>query len=159
MALTIQDDERDADRHLALMADVVAAYVSNNSLPSSDLPALISAVHASLKDLAAGTAPPPVAEPQPPAVPIRKSVTQDFLICLEDGKKFRSLKRHLGTVYNLTPEKYREKWGLPSDYPMVAPAYSAVRSQLAKAIGLGQAGRAEAPVAEPAPSAKGKAAR
>ncbi len=153
------DDGQSADRHLALMADVVAAYVSNNSLPLNDLPTLMRSVHASLLDLAAGHPPAPVEEPKAPAVPIRKSITPEFLICLEDGKKFRSLKRHLGTVYKLTPEKYREKWGLPSDYPMVAPAYSAVRSQLAKAIGLGQAGRMEAasppieaPDAEAAPT-------
>ena len=137
------DDENGADRHLALMADVVAAYVSNNSLPLNDLPALMRSVHTSLVDLATGHVPVPPEEPKPPAVPVKKSITPDFLICLEDGKKFRSLKRHLGTVYKLTPEKYREKWGLPSDYPMVAPAYSAVRSQLAKAIGLGQTGRVE----------------
>ncbi len=146
------DDEqgpaRSADRHLTLMADVVAAYVSNNSLPLADLPALMRSVHDSLATLATGSAPAPVEEVKPPAVPIKKSITPDFLICLEDGKKFRSLKRHLGTVYNLTPEKYREKWGLPSDYPMVAPAYSAVRSQLAKAIGLGQTSRGES-VGEP----------
>ena len=164
-ALTISDPDNDknTDRHLALMTDVVAAYVSNNSLPLNDLPALMRSVHASLTDLATGHVPVPVQEPQVPAVPIKKSITSEFLICLEDGKKFRSLKRHLGTVYKLTPEKYREKWGLPSDYPMVAPAYSAVRSQLAKAIGLGSAGRveaepargeapAEAASAEPAPS-------
>ena len=165
VALTISDPDKDRqiDRHLALMTDVVAAYVSNNSLPLNDLPALMRSVHTSLTDLAAGHVPAPVEEPQAPAVPIKKSITSEFLICLEDGKKFRSLKRHLGTVYKLTPEKYREKWGLPSDYPMVAPAYSAVRSQLAKAIGLGSAGRAEAEPArgeaptdaasaEPAPS-------
>ncbi len=154
------DDVKGADRHLTLMADVVAAYVSNNSLPLNDLPALMRSVHASLVDLEAGHPPPPPDEPKSPAVPIKKSITPDFLICLEDGKKFRSLKRHLGTVYKLTPEKYREKWGLPSDYPMVAPAYSAVRSQLAKAIGLGQTGRVdgeapEAPPAEAAPTHQG----
>ncbi len=138
-----QDPAKSADRHLSLMADVVAAYVSNNSLPLADLPALMRSVHESLTHLTVGSAPAPVEEARPPAVPIKKSITPDFLICLEDGKKFRSLKRHLGTVYNLTPEKYREKWGLPNDYPMVAPAYSAVRSQLAKAIGLGQTGRGE----------------
>ena len=149
------DHEKDADRHLALMADVVAAYVSNNSLPLNDLPALMRSVHTSLIELAAGHAPAPAEEPKAPAVPIKKSITSEFLICLEDGKKFRSLKRHLGTVYKLTPEKYREKWGLPSDYPMVAPAYSAVRSQLAKAIGLGSTGRVEAePASAGSPSAE-----
>jgi predicted transcriptional regulator len=144
--------------HLALMADVVAAYVSNNSLPPTDLPALMRSVHMSLLTLGLGTTPVPVEEPKAPAVPIKKSITPDFLICLEDGKKFRSLKRHLGTVYNLTPEKYREKWGLPNDYPMVAPAYSAVRSKLAKAIGLGQTNRTEAVVEEtPAKKARGRA--
>ena len=144
MTTSKSDNDRNTDRHLALMTNVVAAYVSNNSLPLNDLPALMRSVHASLIALAAGHVPAPVEEPRMPAVSIKKSITSEFLICLEDGKKFRSLKRHLGTVYNLTPEKYREKWGLPSDYPMVAPAYSAVRSQLAKAIGLGSAGRVEA---------------
>lgn len=142
--------------HLYVMADLVSAYVSNNSLRASDLPDLIAAVDTALRQLSTPpTAVEPTEAPKPPAVPVKKSITDDFIICLEDGKKFRSLKRHLGTVYNMTPEKYREKWGLPADYPMVAPAYSAVRSKLAKAIGLGQPTRdaakpAAANTAEPA---------
>ena len=121
-----------------LAAEVVAAYVSNNPLPKSDLPALILAVHSSVARL--GSEPergPPQAEPQTPAVPIRRSVTPDFLICLDDGKRFKSLRRHLAAL-GLTPEQYREKWKLPSDYPMVAPNYAAHRSALARKIGLGQ---------------------
>jgi predicted transcriptional regulator len=123
---------------LGLAAEVVAAYVSNNPLPKSDLPDLILAVHSSLTRL--GSEPEhalPQVEAKAPAVPIRKSVTPDYLICLDDGKRFKSLRRHLG-VLGLTPEQYREKWKLPSDYPMVAPNYAAQRSTLAKKIGLGQ---------------------
>ena len=123
---------------LGLAAEVVAAYVSNNPLPKSDLPDLILAVHSSLTRL--GSEPEqalPQAEAQPPAVPIRRSVTPDYLICLEDGKRFKSLRRHL-RLHGLTPEQYREKWKLPSNYPMVAPNYAAQRSTLAKKIGLGQ---------------------
>ncbi len=135
-----RDDDSDvpADMYLASTADLVSAYVSNNSIRASDLASLIETVYTTLRDLAKGKVEPKEEEPQTPAVPIKKSITPDFLICLEDGKKFRSLKRHLGTVYNLSPEQYRAKWGLPRDYPMVAPAYSAVRSQLAKDIGLGK---------------------
>jgi predicted transcriptional regulator len=121
-----------------LASEVVAAYVSNNPLPRGDLPALIQGVHSAVEKLASV---PEDARPQletkPPAVPVRKSVTADYLICLEDGKKFKSLRRHLRGL-GLTPVQYREKWNLPSDYPMVAPAYSASRSALAKQIGLGQ---------------------
>jgi len=120
-----------------LSAEIVCAYVSHNALSPSDLPKIISEVHTALKGLKAGA----VVEPQEelkPVVPIRKSVAPDYIICLEDGKKFKSLKRHLRTHYNLTPEEYREKWGLPADYPMVAPNYSATRSRLAKDNGLGR---------------------
>ena len=123
---------------IELAAGVVAAFVSNNSVPVGELPALIQAVHASVNKLAEGpesTA--PGVEAKAPAVPIRKSVTPDYLICLDDGKQFRSLRRHL-TALGLTPEQYREKWRLPADYPMVAPNYAAQRSALAKKIGLGQ---------------------
>jgi predicted transcriptional regulator len=123
---------------IELAAKVVAAYVSNNPLPRSDLPDLILAVHSSLTKL--GGEPEhalPQAEAKSPAVPIRKSVTPDYLICLEDGKRFKSLRRHLG-LHGLTPEQYREKWKLPSNYPMVAPNYAAQRSALARKIGLGQ---------------------
>ena len=118
-------------------SEIVAAYVSNNAVTPSDLPKLIAEVHAALKGLSKEETAEPVEEKKP-AVPIRKSVTPDYIICLEDGKKFKSLKRHLRTHYNLSPEEYREKWGLPADYPMVAPSYSATRSKLAKANGLGR---------------------
>ena len=123
---------------IELAAKVVAAYVSNNSVPKSDLPDLILAVHSSLTRL--GREPEdaqPQVEAKLPAVPVRKSITPDYLICLEDGKRFKSLRRHL-RLHGLTPEQYREKWKLPSDYPMVAPNYAAERSALARKIGLGQ---------------------
>ena len=126
---------------IALVADIVSAYVANNSVPASELPALLQSVHAALTSLAAGGVPQPEAAPQKePAVPVKKSVTPDFIICLEDGKKFKSLKRHLRTAYDLTPEQYRDKWKLPSDYPMVAPNYAKTRSQLAMTMGLGKKG-------------------
>ena len=120
-----------------LAADIVSAYVSNNSVPASDLPALISEVHSALVRVTSGVVVPAL-EALKPAVPAKKSVTNDHIICLEDGKKFKSLKRHLRTQYNMSPEEYREKWGLPPDYPMVAPNYAEARSQLAKQMGLGQ---------------------
>ena len=120
-----------------LSADIVSAYVSHNALSVTDLPRLIADVHAALKNLQSPGAAEPTEELKP-AVPVRKSVNPDFIICLEDGKKFKSLKRHLRTHYNLSPEEYREKWGLPADYPMVAPNYSATRSRLAKDNGLGR---------------------
>lgn len=120
-----------------LSADIVSAYVSHNSVSPIDLPKLIAEVHTALKALASNEAP-VVVEELRPAVPVKKSVTPDYIICLEDGKKFKSLKRHLRTHYNLSPEEYREKWGLPVDYPMVAPNYSATRSKLAKENGLGR---------------------
>jgi predicted transcriptional regulator len=122
---------------IELSADIVCAYVGHNALSPTDLPRLIADVHSALKGLKSTTAPEPVEELKP-AVPIRKSVSADFIVCLEDGKKFKSLKRHLRTHYNLSPEEYREKWGLPADYPMVAPNYSATRSRLAKDNGLGR---------------------
>ena len=122
---------------IELAADIVSAYVAKNSLPASELPALINDVHAALVTVATGTAE-PAAEARKPAVPIRRSITPDYIICLDDGKKFKSLKRHLRTQYDLTPEQYRERWGLPSDYPMVAPNYAKARSELAKEMGLGQ---------------------
>jgi predicted transcriptional regulator len=123
---------------IELAGEIVTSFVSNNSVPRSDLPALIEAVHTALKSLAErGEVAAAVVDPPEPAVPIRKSVTPDYLICLEDGKKFKSLRRHLTTL-GMTPEQYREKWNLPSTYPMVAPNYAAQRSALAKNIGLGQ---------------------
>src|SRR6201987_4252394 len=126
---------------LRMTADVVAAYVSNNTLPTTQLAEVINAVYNSLKSLE-GQPAEPQAEPLKPAVPIRKSITPDFLVCLEDGKKLKMLKRHLRSTYNMTPDEYRVKWGLSPDYPMVAPNYAARRSEFAKKIGLGRgAGR------------------
>ena len=124
-----------------LTADIVAAYVGNHVVPVTELPGLIADVHAALNNTtqpAAAVEAPVVAEKPKPPVPVKKSVQNDYIICLEDGKKFKSLKRHLMTHYNLTPEEYREKWGLDPSYPMVAPNYAAARSQLAKKMGLGQ---------------------
>ena len=120
-----------------LSADIVSAYVSHNALSPTDLAKLIAEVHTALNGLQSIDAPEPVEELKP-AVPVRKSVAPDYIICLEDGKKFKSLKRHLRTHYNMSPEEYRDKWGLPADYPMVAPNYSATRSRLAKDNGLGR---------------------
>ena len=124
---------------LRMTADVVAAYVRNNSLATTDLPEVISMVHASLTDIGRddGAAKPPLQ----PAVPIRRSVTPDYIVCLEDGKKLKMLKRHLRTSFNLTPDEYRTKWQLGPDYPMVAPNYAKRRSEFAKQIGLGQKSR------------------
>ena len=123
---------------LKMTAGVVVAYVGNNALPTVEVPGVISTVYGSLRRLEYG-----VAEERPsPAVPVRKSVTRDHIICLEDGKKLKMLKRHLRASYNLTPEEYRTRWGLPPDYPMVAPAYAKERSDFAKKIGLGRKPRA-----------------
>ena len=126
-----------SSNYIELAADVVSAYVSNNSVPASDLPGLIGEVHIALSKIGNGSAE-LLAEAPKPAVSIKKSVTPDYIICLEDGKKFKSLKRHLRTQYNMTTEQYREKWGLAPDYPMVAPNYAKARSELAKEMGLGQ---------------------
>lgn len=123
---------------IALTTDIVSAYVSNNSVPISDLPRLITDIHAAIAGLGIAAKANPSEEKPVPAISIRKSVTPDFLICLEDGKKFKSLKRHLATHFDLSPDEYRQKWNLPSDYPMVAPNYSAARSALAKSSGLGR---------------------
>jgi predicted transcriptional regulator len=130
-------DSPSTSNFIELAADIVSAYVSNNTVPTHELPGLITEIHAALQRVSSGTVEAPV-EPAKPAVPVKKSVNADFLICLEDGKKFKSLKRHLRTQYNMSPEQYREKWGLPADYPMVAPSYAAARSRLAKEMGLGQ---------------------
>ena len=128
-----------SDTLVELTAYVISAYVSNNQLAVADLTGLIAEVHGALGRAVSGAAAPePAPEPQKPAVPIKKSVGPDFIICLEDGQKFKSLKRHLMTHYGMTPEEYREKWDLPADYPMVAPAYAEARSRLAKEMGLGQ---------------------
>ena len=120
-----------------LTASIVSAYVSNNATTAAEIPALISQIHAALVRVSSGSTE-AVTEPSKPAVSVKKSMTSDYLVCLEDGKRFKSLKRHLRTQYNMSPEQYREKWGLPADYPMVAPNYAVARSQLAKKMGLGQ---------------------
>ena len=133
-------DTSDTTEFLAtLTADIVSAHVSNNSVSTGDLPGLISSVYASLAGL--GGAPAPVEEKPVPAVSIRSSVKPDYIVCLEDGKKLKMLKRHLMTHFEMTPEEYRAKWGLPADYPMVAPNYAEQRRTLAKQIGLGTKGR------------------
>ena len=126
-----------AKNFIDLTTTIVSAYVSNNPMPASDVPGLIGQIHAALLKVSNGRAELPL-EPAKPAVPVKKSMTADYLICLEDGKRFKSLKRHLRTQYSMTPEQYRDKWGLPPDYPMAAPNYAVARSQLAKKMGLGQ---------------------
>ena len=129
------DLENGEDTLLTLTADIVAAHVSNNSVAVNDLPNLIQNVHAALSGIAGNTAAP---EPKPePKVSIRSSVKPDYIVCLEDGKKLKMLKRHLMTHYSMTPDQYRQKWGLTADYPMVAPNYAEQRRTLAKSIGLG----------------------
>jgi len=130
-------ETRDSDELVALTTDIVAAYVSNNTVVASELPAVINTVCEALI-IASSKSEQPLAAELFPAVPIKKSVTPDYIICLDDGKRFKSLKRHIRTHYGLSPEEYREKWGLPYDYPMVAPNYAATRSALAKKIGLGR---------------------
>jgi predicted transcriptional regulator len=131
----------DGDHQLRLIGEIVSAYVANNSLPTKDLPAMIFEVAKALDDLSGNGAEEKAAATPVPAVPIRRSITPDYIICLEDGRKFRTLKRALMARYGLTPEEYRRKWGLPADYPMVAPNYSAARAVLAKATGFGQGAR------------------
>jgi predicted transcriptional regulator len=123
--------------YIDLTANIVSAYLSNNPTPASEISNLISQVHSALMRVSSGRSEAP-AEPAKPAVSLKKSINPDYLVCLEDGKRFKSLKRHLRTQYNMTPEQYRDKWGLPADYPMVAPNYAVARSQLAKKMGLGQ---------------------
>lgn len=137
------DDNEIQETMITLTADIVAAHVSNNSVAVNDLPTLISNVHGALSAL---VAPAPVAPEvkQEPAVSIRASIKPDYVVCLEDGKKLKMLKRHLMTHYNMTPDQYRAKWGLPADYPMVAPNYAEQRRTLAKSIGLGTKGRRKA---------------
>ncbi len=126
-------EETQSNELLALTTDIVASHVSNNTVPIADLPQLIQQIYSALANVGVAAA---ASRPQP-AVPIKKSVSPDYIICLEDGKKLKMLKRHLKTKYNMSPEEYRERWGLPSDYPMVAPRYAQQRSELAKKIGLG----------------------
>jgi predicted transcriptional regulator len=131
-----QEADEMSEMLITLTADIVSAHVSNNSVAVSDLPVLIGHVHNALAGLSSHTAPVIVQEP---AVPIKLSIKREFIVCLEDGKKLKMLKRHLMTHYGMTPDDYRAKWGLASDYPMVAPAYAEQRRVLAKAIGLGRA--------------------
>ena len=133
---------------LGLTAEIVAAYAGHNVVGMNDLPGVITQVFEALRG-AGAVEPAPVAEALVPAVPIKKSVMPDFIVCLEDGKKLKMLKRHLATHYDLTPAAYRQRWGLPADYPMVAPAYAAQRSDLAKSLGLGRKPAAPAPAPEP----------
>jgi predicted transcriptional regulator len=142
-----------------MTADIVSAYVSNSAVAVNDLPALIQQVHRSLSEIVNGAPVQPAAAPQTPAVPVKKSITPDHLVCLEDGRKYKSLKRHLRTKFDMSPEDYRSKWGLAKNYPMVAPNYAATRSNLAKQMGLGQGGRkaAAAPVVDkPAAKTRGR---
>ena len=132
-----------ADDFVHLAAEIVAAYVANNQMSSTEIPVFLKSIHDSLREMAGAPAtiapaPAEVAVPLKPAVPINKTVSPDHIVCLEDGHSFRSLKRHLGTAHNMSPQQYREKWGLPVDYPMVAPNYAEARSEMAKKIGLGQ---------------------
>lgn len=130
-------EQVERDQITSLTADIVSAYVSNNPVPAGELANLIADIHRSLEGLTTGERE-AQAEPLKPAVPVKKSVHDDYIVCLEDGKKFKSLKRHIGVHYGLTPEEYRQKWNLPADYPMVAPSYAAARSALAKSMGLGR---------------------
>ena len=135
-------DHSDETSCIQLTANIVSAYVSNNTVSSAEIPALISQVYSALMRVSNGAAVAGPAEPPlKPVVSIKRSITPEFLVCLEDGKQFKSLKRHLRTQYRMTPDQYRAKWNLPADYPMVAPNYAAARSQLAKQMGLGQQGR------------------
>ena len=137
-AMSMGESKVETSNSVQLAAEVVAAFISNNPLPKSELPALIHAVHSAVERLRKGPENAPLhVELKAPAVPVRKSVMPDYLICLEDGEKFKSLRRHL-TQHGLTPQQYREKWKLAPDYPMVAPNYAALRSAMAKKIGLGQ---------------------
>src|SRR5690242_2590868 len=129
-------------KFIELTANIVSAYVGNHSVPAGEIPGLISQIHSALSRVSSGAD--LNSEPLKPAVPVKKSITPEYLVCLEDGKKFKSLKRHLRTQYNMTPEQYRDKWDLPADYPMVAPNYAQARSALAKQMGLGQQRRKRA---------------
>ncbi|MGE5503197.1 MAG: MucR family transcriptional regulator [Actinomycetota bacterium] len=133
----IATEKTNRDDILRMAVDVVAAYVSKNPLPAGQIPEVIHTVYASLSTLESGQ-PEAKSEMPKPAVAVKKSVTPDYIVCLEDGKKLKMLKRHLRTTYNMTPDEYRAKWGLPPDYPMVAPSYAAQRSDFAKKIGLGR---------------------
>lgn len=144
---------------IEMTAGIVSAFAANNTLSANDLPNLIKQVHSALASITSGASAEAPSAPQAPAVSVRKSITPEFLICLEDGRKFKSLKRHLQTKYGLTPDGYRAKWNLPKDYPMVAPDYAASRSALAKSMGLGQGGRQAAKAPKAATGRKPRAAK
>jgi predicted transcriptional regulator len=156
--VTPMSEQQNTPNYIELAAEIVSAFVSNNSVPAAELPALIGNVHDALNRITVGSAQKVEETKQPPAVPVKKSVQPDYIVCLDDGKKFKSLKRHLRTVYNMTPDQYRAKWSLPADYPMVAPNYAAARSQLAKQMGLGARRRktAEAEPVQAAAPARGR---
>ena len=135
----MSEDQLDRSELLALTSEIVSSHVSNNAVNQNDLTTMIQTVFSTLEGLAAPQEEP--VEELKPAVSIKRSVTDEYIVCLEDGKKLKMLKRHLKTAYNMTPEEYRERWGLPADYPMVAPSYAEKRSKLAKDIGLGTRGR------------------
>jgi MucR family transcriptional regulator, transcriptional regulator of exopolysaccharide biosynthesis len=140
---TAMSDSTGNPNYIELTAEIVSAYVSNNTVPAGEIPGLINQIYSALARVSGKSGDVP-SEPLRPAVSVKKSITPEYIVCLEDGKKFKSLKRHLRTQYNMTPEQYREKWALGADYPMVAPSYAAARSQLAKQMGLGQQRRRRA---------------
>ena len=140
MSIEAEPEGRSGEELMRLGADIVAAYVSRNSVSADAVPDIIRSVYGALEGLNRSTVAVPEERPKP-AVPINRSIQHDFIVCLEDGKKLKMLKRHLMTAYGMTPDDYRAKWGLPKDYPMVAPNYAAARSELAKSMGLGQGGR------------------
>ncbi|MER9559673.1 MucR family transcriptional regulator [Mesorhizobium sp. M0323] len=154
--MTVSPDPSDQADLVSITSDIVSAYVSNNPLPVGELSKLIGDVYVALQGIGRPVA--ATAAKLEPAVSIKKSVSPDVIICLEDGKKFKSLKRHIGTHYNLSPDEYRQKWNLPSDYPMVAPNYAATRSALAKSIGLGRKAAAPATAAAEKPKRAARAA-
>ena len=151
-------DAVDHDELVQLTADIVSAYVSNNKVGAGELGKLIEEVHTALQRAPNAQAE-PEPEPREPAVSIRRSVTPDYIISLEDGRKFKSLKRHLKNTYNMTPDEYRAKWGLPRDYPMVAPNYAKARSELAKSMGLGRKAAAQPAAAEASGPKRGRRPR
>ena len=148
--------ETPSDDIIALTAEITAGYLRGNRLPAAGIPEVISLVHDALRQLGRPVA--PEKEPQRPAVPIRKSITAEYIVCLEDGRKLKMLKRHLRSTYGMTPDEYRAKWNLPADYPMVAPAYAEKRSEFAKAIGLGRSRPEPEPEAAPAKRGRSRAA-
>lgn len=143
-----ENENSEVSELLAMTTDIVVSYASNNGMAAGDLPDLIESVFVKMKQLYAGEISAPEEE-LVPAVPIKKSVTREYIICLEDGKKLKMLRRHLSSAFDMTPEQYREKWGLKPDYPMVAPAYAELRQQLAKKIGLGRNGKGRPRKAKP----------